>query len=432
MLHSIQENLDFLASLEFFGIKLGLEQTGELFERIGNPHRGLRFIHVAGSNGKGSVCALMESALRHAGFKTGFYSSPHLVNVEERFKINGIDVSPETLSGAIERIRPAVADMAAHNSKVTYFEAATAIAALLFADAGVDVVLWEVGMGGRLDSTNIVTPLASIITGISMEHADRLGGTLAKIGFEKAGIIKPHVPVFCAGATPDEAKKVIRARAEELQAPWFDSSPIDEMVPAKISLEKDFSAAYQTFSLCDGTRLQSPLMGPHQRRNAALAHAALTYLAPVLKFDLKTALDGFHLTRWDARFQFFPEKKLVIDAAHNPEGATVLADALREVFPGRKFHFLFGAFSDKDTRDGLAALAPLALSFRFIHMNTIRASRTTDELAAELNAVAPGIPCDGAPLETALAKTYPDGNWRILCGSLHLCGEALPYLRNNP
>jgi len=429
MTDSVQQGLDFLASLEFFGIKLGLDQTRELFHRIGDPHKKLKFVHVAGSNGKGSVCALMEAALRKAGFKTGFYSSPHLVRVGERFKINGVDAADGQVAACVAKIRPAIDAMAKEGSKVTYFEATTAIAAMLFAEADVDVVLWEVGMGGRLDSTNIVTPLASVITGISMEHADRLGGTLAKIGFEKAGIIKEGVPVFCAETTPDEAKDVIRARAEELHAPFFSSSAIDPTIGPEVGLAPDGSAALQEFSLADGTGLVTPLTGPHQRRNAALAHAVLKYLAPVLHFDLEKALKGFANVRWDARFQLFPERRLVLDGAHNPEGVEALAAALREVFPGKKFHFLFGAFSDKDTATGLAELAPLALSFRFIHMDTMRASTTVPELQAQLNAVLPGIASDGAPLKDALGQTYPDGEWRVLCGSLHLCGEALAILQ---
>lgn len=429
MANPVQEGLDFLASLEFFGIKLGLEQTRELFSRIGNPHHSLRFIHVAGSNGKGSVCALLEAALRHAGFKTGFYSSPHLVRVGERFRINGREAGEAQVAACVEKLRPSIRAMAENGRKVTYFEATTAIAAMLFAEAGTDIVLWEVGMGGRLDSTNIVSPLASVITGISMEHADRLGGTLAKIGFEKAGIIKEGIPVFCAETTPPEAMKVIQTRARELHAPFFLSSPVDTASPAETGLAPDGSAALQSFRLTDGTKLTTPLTGPHQRRNAALAHAVLKHLALRLGFRLDTALEGFPLVRWDARFQLFPGRKLVLDGAHNPEGLQALADALREVFPGRKFHFLFGAFCDKDTAAGLSALAPLALSFRFIHMDTARASMSADGLRAQLDSILRGIPSGGTSLKDALETPPSDGGWRVLCGSLHLCGEALAILQ---
>lgn len=417
----MQQELDFLASLEFFGIKLGLNQTRELFRRVGNPQESLKFIHVAGSNGKGSVCALLEQAYRSAGLKTGFYSSPHLVNVGERFRINGQETAPVTVAQYVRRLLPAIQSMANEGMKVTYFEATTALAACIFADAKVDVVLWETGMGGRLDSTNIITPLASVITGISMEHAERLGDSLGKIAFEKAGIIKEATPVFCASATPDEAKEVIRARAEELHAPLTFS-------PAVRSVEQ--SAIPQHFTLEEGTQLVTRLAGPHQRENAALAYAVLQHTAPLLNIDLKTAANGMEKTCWAARFQVFSDRKLIMDAAHNPEGAQVLAETLKEVMPGQKFHFLFGAFADKDTAAGLAALADLALSFRFIHMETNRESKTGSELAAELAAIAPGVPCDSMPLEQALASGYPDNAWRVLCGSIHLCGDAVPLLTN--
>ena len=413
--------LDFLASLEFFGIKLGLDQTREVFRRMGDPAKDLRFIHVAGSNGKGSVCALLESALRHAGFKTGFYSSPHLVTVGERFRINGIPATDEMVENCVNRLRPVVDAMSEDGMKVTYFEATTVIAATLFAEAGVDIVLWETGMGGRLDSTNIVTPLASVITGISLEHADRLGGTLEKIAFEKAGIIKPGVPVYCAETTPDAAKAVIRARAEECAAPFTLSQ---KTIPGNCT------GTLQYFTLKDGTALATPLMGPHQRGNAALAWAVLQGLAPVLDIDLAKAVEGMRSTRWDVRFQVFPERGLILDAAHNPEGIHALAATLKEHYPGRKFHFLFGAFSDKDTASGLAELADLALSFRFIHMETDRASRTFEELSAELKGICP-VSCDTMTLEDALSSVYPDGELRVLCGSLHLCGDALAILNKS-
>ena len=415
----MQQELDFLASLEFFGIKLGLNQTRELFRRLGEPQNKLKFIHVAGSNGKGSVCALLEQGFRSAGLKTGFYSSPHLVNVGERFRINGVETAPVTVAQYVRRLLPAIQSMANEGMKVTYFEATTALAACIFADANVDIVLWETGMGGRLDSTNIITPLASVITGISMEHAERLGDTLGKIAYEKAGIIKEDTPVFCASATPDEAKDVIRARAEELRAPLTFS-------PAVRSVEQ--SSLPQHFTLEDGTQLVTPLAGPHQRENAALAYAVLKYAAPLLGIAPAIGADGMKNTCWDARFQIFPAQNLIMDAAHNPEGAQVLAATLREVMPGEKFHFLFGAFADKDTAAGLAALADLALSFRFIHMETSRESKTGAELAAELAAIAPDVPCDSMPLEQALIERYPDDAKRVLCGSIHLCGDAVPIL----
>ena len=205
---NIQEALDWLAGLEFFGVKLGLEQTRELFRRIGSPERKLRFIHIAGSNGKGSTGAFLESALRNAGFRTGFYSSPHLVDVNERFMINGVPVDDNRLAEALDKIRSAADAMKNENGmRVTYFEATTAAAALLFAGAEADFAVWETGMGGRLDATSIVTPVATVITTISMEHKEYLGDTIGKIAFEKAAagrkqLHEKHPPIRTIGKPP--------------------------------------------------------------------------------------------------------------------------------------------------------------------------------------------------------------------------------------
>lgn len=422
-----QEALDWLAQREFFGIKLGLDQTRELFARLGNPERQLRFIHVAGSNGKGSVCAFLESALRKVGYRTGFYSSPHLVDVTERFQIDGHPCKEEQLVRLILRVIPHAEAMAEEGKAVTYFEVLTVIAAMLFSEEHVDFVLWETGMGGRLDSTSVVTPEACAITGISLEHCERLGSTLAAIAGEKAGIIKPHIPIFCARSTPKDALDVIVQKANELHAPFVFSAELDPAPPV-ITVANDFSHAMQTCRLHNGTPFKISLMGNHQCRNAALAYVVLAHLATKYHFSLETALTGFADTRWDARFQFLPERHLLIDAAHNPEGVEVLTDVLKSIFPGERFHFIFGAFSDKDVEHSLLLLAPLAASFRFVALHSERQSRTPAELVSMLLKIAPEIPSMASTLAEALSTSRSD-HWNILCGSLHLCGEALGIFR---
>ena len=415
---------DWLDSIGMIGIRMGLERTRELFGRAGHPERDLFFIHVAGSNGKGSVCAYLEAAFRSAGFRTGFYSSPHLISPRERFRINGEPVSADVLNEAAEELFPEAEAMKAEGRPPTYFEVATALAALIFQKEACQVVLWETGMGGRLDSTNIADTRAAVITGISLEHKQILGDTLEKIAFEKAGIIKPGKPVFCAASTPPEALAVIRARAESLNSPFFLSEPLSADKP-EIRLPGDETGFLQTFRLQDGTVLASPLAGPHQRRNAALAFTVLRHFAPEFGFSPEKAAEAFRTVRWDARFQFLPG--LLMDGGHNPEGIAALADTLEELFPGQKFHFLFGAFSDKDTAPSLARLAPLAESFTFLHLEgTDRSSRSGSSLGDELAKSAPGIPWNESSLEEAL--TRPEKN-RILCGSLHLCGDALAFLK---
>ena len=417
--------LEWLASLEFFGIKLGLDQTRALFQAAGAPERDLKFIHVAGSNGKGSVCAMIESGLRAAGFRTGFYSSPHLVSPCERFRIDGHPVTEDELCAVQDVVLPAVAELERNGMKATYFEVTTLIAAVLFACAGCDYVIWEVGMGGRLDATNIVTPLVSVITGISMEHAKYLGNTLQKIAGEKAGIVKRGIPVYCSSGTPVSARNVIGFRAAELGAPF--RIPPEPSVPACIRLVDGGHAVEQHF-MFDDVPLSLRLAGPHQRRNAALAFSVLRYLADLGGFNFAAAIDGLRQTRWQGRFDLYPEFGLVLDGAHNPEGVGALAETLREVFPGQQFRFIFGAFSDKDTLESLALLAPFASEFVFVKPESTRPSKSAAELESELARIAPGIPASDSALDAALASLAPERP-TVLCGSLHLCGDVLARLK---
>ena len=318
----------------------------------------------------------------------------------------------------------AVAELERNGMKATYFEVTTIIAALLFARAKCDYVIWEVGMGGRLDATNIVTPLVSVITGISMEHAQYLGDTIQKIAGEKAGIIKPGVPVYCSSGTPSPARNVIGFRAAELDAPF--RIPPEPSEPNCVRLVDGGHAVEQHFTF-DDVPLSLRLAGPHQRRNAALAFSVLRYLADLGGFDFATAIDGLRRTTWQGRFDLYPEFGLVLDGAHNPEGIGVLAQTLHEVFPGKKFRFIFGAFSDKNTLDSLRSLAPLATGFVFVRPDSARPSKSAAELESELARIAPGIPASDSELEPALDSLDP-AHPSVLCGSLHLCGDVLARL----
>ena len=212
-------DIEWLNSTGFFTIKLGLERMEELLERMGRPQDSLRFVHVAGSNGKGSVCSLTETALRKMGYKTGFYSSPHLIKLTERFRVNGTPAGDECFIRCAESVRKHVEAMRKNNNSPSYFEITTAIALEIFRSENVDFVIWETGLGGRLDATNVVIPELSVITGISLEHTAYLGTTLSAVAGEKAGIIKPGVLVIC-GPMPEEARSVIAQKAADLNAPF--------------------------------------------------------------------------------------------------------------------------------------------------------------------------------------------------------------------
>ena len=417
---------DLLSGLEFFSIKLGLEQSRRLFALAGNPDSKLKFIHVAGSNGKGSVCTLLDSALRKAGFKTGFYSSPHLVDVRERFRVNGRIPSPSAYGRLLEEAGECLEALRKEGGTPTYFEATTLMAALLFAKEKTDFVIWETGLGGRLDATNIIAPLCSVISSISMEHADRLGGTLGQIAFEKAGIIKPGRPVFCAKLQP-EAQEVVKRRAEELGSELL--MPSSGIGAAQASFGADGSPR-QSFSI-DGRRIELSLPGPCQRRNAALCLKVLEWLSPRFGFKLDDALAGFATAKWPARLQFIPERNCVIDGAHNPEAAQELVSTIKELLPGERLQIIAGSFSDKDSAAVLRPLTEIASEFIFVHLDTGRPSRTPEEMSQLLCELGYGcIPHRGAAnVAEALSLELGHGAIRrLVCGSLHLCGDALAAL----
>lgn len=428
-----EDIFEWFESLEFFGVKLGLHQTQAYFDALGNPEKELSFIHIAGSNGKGSTAAFLESALRHAGYSTGLYTSPHLAKLNERFIINGRPVSDDTLAEAFRKVKKAADFLRDEKGMmVTYFETTTVTAALLFAEAKVDFVIWETGVGGRLDSTNIITkPLAGIITTISLEHQNYLGDTLPKIAFEKAGIIKENCPVFIGNSIVPEAREVILARAAELSAP----AAVLENVPEKTGVK--FHKGIPCQQLSNNTLIS--LAGAHQRSNSALALMVLEELHKKYGFDMEKAKAGFAETVWPARFQYFPEEALLLDGAHNPECAMILAKALDEFFPGEKFDFIYGNFADKDAKDMLKELVPYAAKFTFISFGTYRKSATAEELTLLVRSLGFEGECTSSSLEEVMEERkkkgiaeLAKGRKSILCGSLHLCGEYLLLRGTDP
>lgn len=413
-------DLEWLNSTGFFTIDLGLSRVEHLLEQMARPQDSLRFIHVAGSNGKGSVCSFLERALRHAGYKTGFYSSPHLIRLNERFRINGIPVDDQTFIENAERVRAAVESLRAAGEFPTYFEITTAIALEIFRSEKVDFVVWETGLGGRLDATNVVTPVLSVITGISLEHTAYLGSTIAAVAKEKAGIIKPGVPVVCGPLVP-EAATVIRQTASDRNCEMVS-------VPAYSGPYRiDRETCQQELRIGDDSFSVS-LPGSYQRNNASTAYYSLKLLSAEFGFDFASALSGFALTRWSARFQFIPEKNLLIDGAHNPEGMTALSSALKEYFPGKKFHFLAGCFADKNAEEVVASFAPLAEDAAFIDFDgSGREVCSPEQLGALLLKFAPGVSWRESGLAESL-NALPRQEMTVLCGSLHMCGEALELL----
>ncbi|MDD5697508.1 MAG: bifunctional folylpolyglutamate synthase/dihydrofolate synthase [Victivallaceae bacterium] len=421
-MHSYQEALRYLDELQLFGIKLGLDQTRELMAAAGSPERELKFIHIAGSNGKGSCGAMLHAALRRAGFSTGFYSSPHLISPRERFRVNGAAIGEAEFAELVSELRPSAEKMAAAGRCPTYFEFTTVMAARHFARRQVDLVIWETGLGGRFDATNVVDPVCAVITGIAPEHQQYLGSRPEQIAFEKAGIIKPCRPVVIGGMA-DEVRNVILRRADEVNAPVLETAaaPIVDL-----ELHRLNSGWIQKFDF-GKYRVNLALPGALQRKNFRVAFTVLEYLAAEFGFSLTAALAGLEQAFWPARCQWLPDG-IIIDGAHNPDGITALAEALREFIGEQRIPVIFGGFKDKNTLGCLKAIESRAEYFVFLPLAAgFRASWSGGELAALLAEISGKKAVVAADPAEALELT--EGNaLRLVCGSLYLAGEFLKLL----
>lgn len=410
---------DYLFSLEQFGIKLGLEQIGALVERLGRPDAAFASIVIAGTNGKGSVSAMVERGLRAAGCRTGRYTSPHLIHLEERFAIDGRDVTASALDTAAGRLRAAAAALPFPPS---FFEATTAIALDLFREAEVDVAVLEVGLGGRLDATNIVHSIAEAITAIDFDHEAYLGHTLDAIAREKAGVIEPG-SVVVVGANPEPVWHIMRdtaaaAGAEALYAPagvMMDAALVEGRTRLRLTTPR---ADYGEITLA--------LRGRHQADNALTAVRLLEVLParlsrPVPDDAVRTALTG---VSWPGRLEMFRWRgaDILLDGAHNPAGARALASYLDETY-GRRLPLVVGAMRDKDLGGLVAALAPIASHIVCTAAASPRAVSSA-ELAVVARATAPGVTVvdDSSPLD-ALARARDMGDPVVVAGSLYLVGE---------
>ncbi|MEP7078610.1 MAG: folylpolyglutamate synthase/dihydrofolate synthase family protein [Chthoniobacterales bacterium] len=393
-----REALAWLYALQRFGIKLGLDNIRRLLSELRLPDNRHRIVHVAGTNGKGSVCVMLASICAAAGFRTGLFTSPHLVTFRERIQVNGEMISEEDVAAGLTSLR---AHLSNWNPHPTFFEVATALALQHFANAHCDIVILEAGLGGRLDATNAVHPAVSVITPIDLDHQAWLGSTIEEIAVEKAGIIKRATPVVSA-PQPAEAERVIRERSVECNASLTIAG-------------QEYGGAVS-------------LAGAHQRRNAALAIEALR--AAAIAVHEKAIESGLAKVRWPARFQRWDERT-VIDGAHNPASARVLRETWREVFGEEKAALILAVFSDKDVAGILAALIPLA---SVVILPSFRSERAAapEEVLALMRQIAPEVTCRVSPsVETALQEVQ--GHRRVLItGSLHFAGEALAVLSGEP
>ena len=419
----------YLDSLSMFGIKPGLEATAELMRRVGNPEKELSFLHIAGTNGKGSTGAMLECMLRGAGFTTGFYTSPHLVDIRERFRVNGIAVSEEDYAAFSAELAEAARAETGRDFTFTYFEFTTVLAAMIFARAGVDVVVWETGMGGRLDSTNVVRPLASVITNIALDHQAYLGDTIEKIAAEKAGIVKPGVPVF-TGVMPEEARRVIAEKARAEKSPCFGPPP---EIAGPVHYRLDGGRTVQEFEY-GGRLIRLPLPGAMQRRNFRLAAQVLTELAPKLGLDSGRAFRAVAGCRWPGRCQQV-NSRLIVDGGHNPDGLAALAESLEEAFPGETFSVVFAGFKDKNVAGSLHMLDKLAARFIFAPLSeSDRPSYTGAELCglARREGLSAETAAAGSAREALELASQDQAHKTLVAGSLYLAGEVLSLTMDKP
>jgi dihydrofolate synthase/folylpolyglutamate synthase len=407
-----REALTWLYSLQRFGIKLGLENIQRLLDELSRKGDlqiapgGLKaaapskVIHVAGTNGKGSVCAMIDAICRAQGYRTGLFTSPHLVTFRERIRVNGEMIPEDAVASGLGTIRNIAADW---NPHPTFFEVTTALALKYFSERKIDVAILETGIGGRLDATNAVQPDVSVITPIDFDHEEWLGTTLAEIATEKAGIIKPEVPVVSASQRL-EADKVIRARAAECDAPL-----------------KFVTTSYQETPIA--------LAGSHQKQNAALAVAALR--AANIDITKSALAHGLASVEWPGRFQRWDERT-IIDGAHNPAAAHALADTWREIFGDQQATLILAVLSDKDLHGICEALVPIAGS---VFLPEIRSERATapEMLAKVLANITSALPCSITPtVGEALMLARAKPNPILITGSLHFAGEVLAHLRGDP
>jgi dihydrofolate synthase / folylpolyglutamate synthase len=406
------ESVRFLYELgnEIKTAKLGLERIRALLEALGNPQRQFRVVHVAGTNGKGSTCAMIEAGLRAAGIRTGLFTSPHLIEPTERIQIDGVQVTPEQFSCAFEMVHGR-AETCGLDCHPTYFETVTAMAFWLFREMGVETAVVEVGLGGRLDATNVVEPALTVITPIDFDHEAYLGRTIEAIAGEKAGILKPGVPAVFARQRP-EAEAVLRARANELAAPVIHAEQF------KIeNLEIDARGARFSGLIC-------PLPGEHQVDNAVAAALALAALG--------VSPEGIAQARWPARLEHVaPNPDIILDGAHNPAGARALARYLTRFYSGRRIWLLYGAMRDKAVEEIAGILFPLAAELIFTAPASDRALRP--QALVELAGRGETAPNVAAALEMVRLRGVQEDiseDAVVITGSLFLAGEARALFQN--
>ncbi|MBQ5838049.1 MAG: bifunctional folylpolyglutamate synthase/dihydrofolate synthase [Clostridia bacterium] len=418
------EALEYIHSVEWLGSRPGLSRTEELLEKLGNPEKDMKFVHVAGTNGKGSTCSMCESVLRAAGYKVGLYTSPYIVRFNERMCINGEPISDSELAELVEIIKPIADNM---SDKPTEFEIITALAFLYYKRHACDIVVLEVGMGGRLDSTNVIdSPVASVITGVAIDHVSVLGSTVAEIAKEKAGIIKQNRPVIYGGRD-DVAFEVIRGKAKDCK------SEIARTEVGAISV-KAMSVEGTVFDYGELKDVKLSLCGSYQPENAITVIETVRVLnREGFEISESALREGLKSAKWRARFELLGKEPTVIfDGSHNMQGVKAAAESIKRFFGNEKVLLLMGVLADKEWKAMLDELLPLAERMYCVTPNSPRAL-DSEILAKECNARSVTANAFDS-IDDGVKKAYNDAKTQnvplVMLGSLYMYGDVFKALEN--
>jgi dihydrofolate synthase/folylpolyglutamate synthase len=413
-----RQALEYIHSTPWKGGRAGLARTRELLCLMGRPQERLRFVHIAGTNGKGSTAAMLSSILRQAGYTTGLYTSPYIHRFNERMQVNGGCIPDEDLAALTEFVRPLADDMQEHPNE---FELVTCLGLEYFCRLGCDIVVLEVGLGGRLDPTNVIDrPEAAVITAIGLDHTEVLGGSLEAIAAEKAGIVKPGGRVVLSGQQPpveQTVREICQRVGAQLDVAQRDSVALRAMTPDGLR-----------FDWLDRMDLSIPLVGEHQLQNVAtVLQTVLTLRAQGWRIPDRAVRNGLAASRWPGRFEILRRNPMfIVDGGHNPQGAEALAQTLKSLFPQKRIVFLMGVLADKEAVALAAPIADMAAQVFTVTPQSPRAlpaEQLARLLQARLGLAA--TPCGdiGQGVAAALESAGPDG---VVCafGSLYMVGSV--------
>ena len=420
-----KESLEYLTSLGRFGIKLGLDRTQALLHALGDPHDLFQGVHVAGTNGKGSVCAMLASILKAAGYRVGLMPKPHLISYTERIQVDQLPITEADFAALLTEVQPVINRVAAELGPPTEFEILTSAALYYFARAGIDLLVCEVGLGGRLDSTNVLDLGVDVITNIALDHTQHLGSTLEAIAAEKAGILKPDSIAITAAQPP--ALAVIESAARDRQIPLLRLGHEIEVA----AIDKAWAGIAATVTTPADTYrdLRVPLLGLHQAENAALAVAAIDALRS-RGWDISDGAlrDGLARTRWPGRLEVIDRHPIMlVDGAHNPAGLERSLAAVRTLAGGRPLVIVFGAMKDKDLAAMLAQLRAMETPVIFSAIDWHRAA-TPAQLAEAFGEGSETAASARAAIDRARERAGANGIV-LICGSLYLVGETIALTR---